>query len=300
MSNIIMSNCTKPQSSLCPTNGRQAVGDGALSFDAAPSVLAVCHMQGADDLYYYSTTFSGGPGKCPPDRGSSDWVTDSPARIFSTSPVSDRSSIFSLPEAEYFPKAVVYPPTPPPEDVHTALKSFSRVPAAVVASPQAIRGRVSAPVEELITPPLTPDDGEEGDGSVSAISAKQSNAALDFLTVLFPRNGLSALPYAKSVSISAPNGGATFDGVVLELPDKPKTFYVNGRNADSVNLRESITALLDLADEQLQCSALIIALERASPVLGDLLHALMYVGGTVVTKPPFQADPAFVLVGLEI
>jgi hypothetical protein len=57
---------------------------------------------------------------------------------------------------------------------------------------------------------------------------------------------------------------------------------------------------MDLADEQLECSALIIALERSSPALGDLLHALMYVGGTVVTKPPFEVDPAFVLVGLEI
>ena len=44
------------------SNGRQAVGDGAFYVDAAPSVLAVCHVQGADDMYYYSTTFSGGPG----------------------------------------------------------------------------------------------------------------------------------------------------------------------------------------------------------------------------------------------
>ena len=62
----------------------------------------------------------------------------------------------------------------------------------------------------------------------------------------------------------------------------------------------SIVALLDLADEQLECNALVIALERTSPALGDLLHSLMYVGGTVVTKPPFPTDPAYVLVGMEI
>jgi hypothetical protein len=62
----------------------------------------------------------------------------------------------------------------------------------------------------------------------------------------------------------------------------------------------SIVALLDLADESLECSALVIVLERSSPSLGKLLHSLMYVGGTVVTKPPFEVDPAFVLVGLEI
>jgi len=57
---------------------------------------------------------------------------------------------------------------------------------------------------------------------------------------------------------------------------------------------------LDLAGEQLDCVALVIALEKSARGLGDLLHSLMYVGGSVVTKPPFQVDPAYVLVGLEI
>lgn len=62
----------------------------------------------------------------------------------------------------------------------------------------------------------------------------------------------------------------------------------------------SIVALLDLADEHLQCEALVIALDRTSPALGDLLHSLMYVGAAVVTKPPFEVDEQFVLVGMEI
>jgi len=117
---------------------------------------------------------------------------------------------------------------------------------------------------------------------------------------LFPHQGLGAFPYAKSVAISAPNMGAAFGGVVLEMPGQPKTLYVDGKSAESVSLRESIVALLDLADESLECAALVIVLERSSPNLGKLLHSLMYVGGTVVTKPPFQLDPAFVLVGLDI
>jgi hypothetical protein len=55
---------------------------------------------------------------------------------------------------------------------------------------------------------------------------------------LFPNHGLKALPYAKRVSISTPNLGADFDGVVLELPGKPKTLYVDGKGAAAVNLRE--------------------------------------------------------------
>lgn len=117
---------------------------------------------------------------------------------------------------------------------------------------------------------------------------------------VFPHHGLSALPYAKSVSISAPNLGADFEGVVLEMPGSLKTLYVDGKSAESVSLRESIVALLDLADESLECTSLIIVLERSSPNLGKILHSLMYVGGTVVTKPLFKVDPAFVLVGLEI
>lgn len=50
---------------LSSSNGRQAVGDGAFTSDNTPSVLAVCHIQGTDDMYYYSTTFSGGPGVRP-------------------------------------------------------------------------------------------------------------------------------------------------------------------------------------------------------------------------------------------
>ena len=57
---------------------------------------------------------------------------------------------------------------------------------------------------------------------------------------------------------------------------------------------------MDLAGEQLDCVALVIALEKSTGGLGELLHSLMYVGGSVVTKPPFQVDPSYVLVGLEI
>ncbi|KAH8107864.1 ornithine decarboxylase antizyme-domain-containing protein [Cristinia sonorae] len=307
MSNFTMINPIKQQSSIRPTNGRQTVGDGAFSSDMTPSVLAVCHMQGTDSMYYYSTTgaFDAPPAKCPPDRGSSNWVTDSlaPSIFPSSYPASDTSSTLSSSSfgRDNFPDSIVYPPTPPPEICVDAEQPFpiSLSPPNTVSAPRAIiRSNHAA---EIPTPPLTPDDGaSEGEGSVAAISAKQSNAALDFLSALFPRNGLGALQFAKSVSISSPNLGAIFEGVVLELPGKPKTFYVDGKSAAHVNLRESIVALLDLADEQIGCSALVLALERKDPALGDLLHSLMYVGGSVVTKPPFPVDPTYVLVGLEI
>lgn len=172
---------------------------------------------------------------------------------------------------------------------------YSSYPSAV--PPRDIPIRADS-LYDLATPPLTPDDIE--DSCATGIITKHSKDALDLLLAIFPRDGLSLLPYAKSVVVAAPNMGASFDGVVLELPGKTKTLYVDGKNAQAVSLRESIVALLDLADEQLQCSALIIAFSKVSHGLSELLHSLMYVGGSVVTKPPFQVDPAYILVGVEI
>ncbi|KNZ80472.1 Ornithine decarboxylase antizyme [Termitomyces sp. J132] len=243
-------------------------------------------------MYYYSTTFSGGPPKCPPDRGSSDCVTGSPASVYS----SYISSSSELHHASTKSNKLLSANT------DTSRDGFSYTRPVVL--PRAIPTRSAS---ELSTPPLTPDDGDESDfGSLGSkpspatVNKSQGKDALDFLMNLFPHQGLQAFPYAKKVSIAAPNLGAAFDGVVLELPGKPKTLYVDGKSAESVSFRESIVALLDLADERLECSALVIVLERVSPNLGALLHSLMYVGGTVVTKPVFQVDPAYVLVGLEI
>ena len=64
----------------------------------------------------------------------------------------------------------------------------------------------------------------------------------------------------------------------------------------------SIVALLDLASEHLECSALILALDRSSPALSELLHGLMYVGASVVSRPSFPVPESngVVLVGMEI
>ncbi|OJA11244.1 hypothetical protein AZE42_09628 [Rhizopogon vesiculosus] len=215
--------------------------------------------------------------KCPPDRGSSDCVTGSPASSISSSHFSHFSSSSNA------------------TDDSIMHSSYSPYRSAI--PPQDIPDRPTSPYD-IATPPLTPDDDE--DGSDSGIATNHSKDALDLLLAIFPRNGLSLLPFAKSVVVTAPNLGASFDGVVLDLPGKTKTLYVDGKNAQAVSLRESIVALLELADEQLQCSALVIAFNKTSHGLSELLHSLMYVGGSVVTKPPFQVDPAYILVGLDI
>jgi len=149
--------------------------------------------------------------KCPPGGGSSDCVTGSPAlkhatacnhSFYSSSPLS------SSPLSSKDPRQnIVYPPTPP-----TSIADVASFPPSSV-EPQPIRAAPRAMnfSHGLATPPLTPDDFLED------VSVKSNDDALELLTALFPNHALSALPYAKSVSISSPEMETSFDGVVLEL-----------------------------------------------------------------------------------
>ncbi|KAG9316665.1 ornithine decarboxylase antizyme-domain-containing protein [Chiua virens] len=230
------------------------------------------------DLFSRSGVFDIPNAKCPPDRGSSDCVTGGLAPIISQSP----DSFFS--------------PSPPDKSCPISnCFTSTQIPASV--PPRFIPGRSESP-SSLLTPPLTPDDSDAS--GAHGILTKHSKDALDFLLNIFPSDGLSILPFAKSVVVSVPTMGTMFDGIVLDCRGKPKTLYVDGKNAPAVSLRESVVALLELADEHLKCSALVIVLNKSFDGLNDLLHSLMYVGGSVVTKPAFQVNPAYILVGLEI
>lgn len=100
----------------------------------------------------------------------------------------------------------------------------------------------------------------------------------------------------------------------------PKTtLYMSAQSAFSMydRVRETVVALLDLASEHLGCDAVVMVLDRsyvdegtgagagiegrvAKREFEELLHSLMYVGGSVVTRPPFPVDPRLVLIGIEV
>lgn len=204
-------------------------------------------MQGNQDLYYYSTTFSGGPGvrrfyfafllfpnssrsgafdvpkdKCPPDGGSPDCVTGN-----STQSLTFRSS--SLESAYSFERANTISPI--------FSYSPSSVTSATLAQPIYKRSEL-----DVSTPPLTPDFDNEGVGyNHSYTSDLNDKDAFDFLMTLFPHHGLAALPFSKRVQVSSPDLGATFEGVVLQMPNQSKTLYINGKSAENVGLRERCT-----------------------------------------------------------
>lgn len=160
--------------------------------------------------------------------------------------------------------------------------------------------------QQLATPPLTP----ENDSAVPS-PARHST----FQALLFPESISLVSQYSTPFQIKS---SATWDGFVLALPGREKALYVDGKGAEQTSLRArsattyyllnlilnisffSVVALLELADEQLDCSTLIIALPKSSPGLDDLIHSLMYVGGQVVTRPPFKTNPSMLLIGMEI
>ena len=102
----------------------------------------------------------------------------------------------------------------------------------------------------LATPPLTPGSSVDSVGSSASLAPRvktHDEEASDFLVRLFPGSARVALPYAKSVRISssqlAPAAHAAgdafaFEGVVLELPGKPRTLYIDGKGAENIKLRE--------------------------------------------------------------
>jgi len=148
----------------------------------------------------------------------------------------------------------------------------------------------------LPSPPKTPSPE-------TARNPLQARAqVLDFLARVFPRSAVSLLPHTRGVNITSYMDGqsADWDGAVLALPGRERALYVDGVGVENVHLKECLVALLELADEHLQCTSLVISLCKSSPDLGEVLHAMMYVGGAVVTRPPFPIAEDYILVGMNL
>ncbi|RXK40557.1 hypothetical protein M231_02209 [Tremella mesenterica] len=81
--------------------------------------------------------------------------------------------------------------------------------------------------------------------------------------------------------------GANFSEVLRPYDPMRLSTSPSGLVADvsALDLRESLTALLDLASDQLEGKLLVLVLDRSeadTQSLGQMLHSLMYVGGQVV------------------
>ncbi|KAF9984718.1 hypothetical protein BGZ75_003718 [Mortierella antarctica] len=77
--------------------------------------------------------------------------------------------------------------------------------------------------------------------------------------------------------------------------------FLKGNGWDSTDIRESVVAALDLAEEQLGCQALYLCLEKSNPNLANLVRTLMYAGFEMVHPSVLpDADPKYLVLGMDI
>jgi len=205
------------------------------------------------------------------------------------------------------PSSFSYRPPTPRSSPDAGPIRFNKVPAITI--PHGHRA--------LATPPTTPP-------AQTASPLFMAGTAV-LLAKLFPASVREAEQFTTSVNIESieSNGSRTWwEGFILEehhtgknktIGHRTRTLYMNAQNAltEQDRVRECIVALLDLAGEHLECDAVVMVLERggdggrggnkaAAAGFGELVHSLLYVGGVVVSKPPFALDPRYVLVGIEV
>ncbi|KAI7816529.1 ornithine decarboxylase antizyme-domain-containing protein [Gamsiella multidivaricata] len=80
-----------------------------------------------------------------------------------------------------------------------------------------------------------------------------------------------------------------------------EALFLRGNGWDDMNIRESVVAALDLAEEQLRCQTVYLCLEKSNPHLAKLVRTLMYAGFEVVHPGVLShADPKYLVLGMGL
>jgi hypothetical protein len=234
---------------------------------------------------------------------------------------------------------LAYPPSPPCGDaaglVAGAVASAAAIGAGLAARPltmanvSTLTAAGGSPFSAISTSPVTDeDDGESSGDSASEISFSSASSLSSntgntngkdhrFLASVFGASYLES--FAKlgvEVVIPAsdviPAEEIPLQGAaVLHVPAlQTKTLYVSPKELEGLD-STTLVELLEIADEDLGCSGVVICLERKSngaknadhDMLAETLHALMYVGGSIVAPDSglvkYDSDK-FILVGLDL
>ncbi|KAF9897017.1 hypothetical protein BX616_006336, partial [Lobosporangium transversale] len=79
------------------------------------------------------------------------------------------------------------------------------------------------------------------------------------------------------------------------------SLFLKGDGWDDMDIRESVVAALDLAEEQLGCRSVHLCLEKNNPNLAKLVRTLMYAGFEMVHPSILaNADPKFLVLGMDL
>lgn len=77
--------------------------------------------------------------------------------------------------------------------------------------------------------------------------------------------------------------------------------FLRGNGWDDMDIRESVVAALDLAEERLGCQAVYLCLEKNNSNLTKLVRTLMYAGFEMVHPGVLShADPKYLVLGMDM
>ncbi|SCZ90442.1 BZ3500_MvSof-1268-A1-R1_Chr9g10835 [Microbotryum saponariae] len=220
----------------------------------------------------------------------------------STRPRNDSSSSLGTPcsSANSSPPPAynsIYPTSSSPQSARAPSILSTKSTSTFLNPLQAALNSPSKPIKPLLSPRSSHDSTDSHSLSVNT-ATRPAARVVDVLSLVFPTSSpAQTLPHS---SVDLSEFSSAWKGAVLENPDAgTRTLYVVGGSYQDVNMRESVCGVLEKAEDELACTGVVMCLEKNSPDLGELIHQLLYVGGTI-TSGPFTANPAYILVGLDV
>lgn len=205
----------------------------------------------------------------------------------------------------------------PKVQTHSSIQPVSitippAVPASTAISPSSITPHHPSALVDLIRSAFPQHSTEIlGSGGCHALEivTPPSHVLHGFLTdTSSVRTAFIHLPPPHSSSSRPEHLGANFSEVLR--PHDPLRSAPSRRSslAEGLDIRESLTALLDLSADSLEAAQMVLILdkcERNDDEMRELVHNLMYAGGQVVKPQGLEQgwvwDPKrWVLVGMEL
>ncbi|BGP16821.1 hypothetical protein JCM10213v2_004826 [Rhodosporidiobolus nylandii] len=187
--------------------------------------------------------------------------------------------------SDYEPDSTISPPSY--QSIYRPTSPVSSIASSPTDSFHFGKAGAAAP---LLSPPYT----EEAQDPFAAASGEAS-----LLKNIFPAASASvhALP-TTAVKVDDLIGAGWEGAVVHDSAAGLRTLYVAGGKLEDLELREAVVDVIDRAEEQWGANGVVLALEKSTEDLGNLVHGLTYVGFTVFDKP--DTNPDLLLLALDL
>ncbi|CAG8783497.1 2857_t:CDS:2 [Dentiscutata erythropus] len=109
------------------------------------------------------------------------------------------------------------------------------------------------------------------------------------------RGGAPHIDYFLTI-VSVQQHDCKWEGFVMN-----RVLFLKGHGLNVVELKESIVAILELAEECLKCNSLVVCLDKKCTHLSTLIRSFLYVGFELVLPGTFNHNSSdFLLVGMEL